>query len=95
MILYSDFNCLNERVTVDRRRIEEAFFQYALLKVIAWYPQHFSIGDLPLHAKTVHVLPSVVSTYHGAFMERYAGLCVCKPSTFTHNFNMDIGQQLF
>ncbi len=29
-----------ERQNVDRRRIEQAFFQYALLKVVAWYPDN-------------------------------------------------------
>ena len=64
---------LNERVKVDRRRIEEAFFQYALLRVTLWYPDQLSMSTLPLHNKTMEILPRIVSVYHGAFMKRHAG----------------------
>ena len=64
---------LNERVKVDRRRIEEAFFQYAMLQVASWYPDKLSLSTMPLHAKTMEILPQIVSVYHGAFMRRHAG----------------------
>ena len=48
---------LNERVKVDRCRIEEAFFQYALLRVTLWYPDQLSMSTLPLHNKTMEILP--------------------------------------
>ena len=64
---------VNERVKVDRRRIEEAFFQYALLRVTLLYPDYFSVSTLPLHNKTIEILPKIVSVYHGAFMKRHAG----------------------
>lgn len=44
---------LNERVKVDRSRIEEAFFPYALLMVASWYPNQLSPTTLSLHAKTI------------------------------------------
>ena len=49
---------LNQRVKVDRRRIEEAFLQYALLRVASWYPEKLSLSCLPLHTKTIEILPT-------------------------------------
>ncbi len=65
-----------ERQNVDRRRIEQVFFQYALLKVVAWYPDMFSLSTMSLHWKTTETLPQVVSVYHGAFMKKYAGALI-------------------
>ena len=74
MIAFSEgHDILNERAKFDRRRIEEAFFQYALLRVTSWYPDQLSLSSLPLHNKTTEILPSTVSVYHGAFMKRHAG----------------------
>ena len=34
------------------RRLEDAHFQYAILKVALWYPSSFNLTDLPLHGPT-------------------------------------------
>ena len=80
-VLYNVLNCffythnsemlsLNERQKLDRRRAEDAFFQYAIL---TWYPDYFNIQDLPLHASTMKTVTKFTEKYHEAFMDRYSG----------------------
>jgi hypothetical protein len=46
---------LQERQRLDRR-IEDAYYQYAALRVASWYPDTFPLSDLPLHAATNETL---------------------------------------
>lgn len=64
---------LHQRQKIDRRRIEDAFFQYAVLKAASWYPLHFDLEHLPLHAATPNTVAHFVEKYHGAFMNLYSG----------------------
>lgn len=64
---------LNERHKVDRRRVEDAFFQYTLLKAASWHPAYFDISHLPLHAKSLDTISEFSTVYHAAFMEKYSG----------------------
>ena len=66
-------NFLDERQRVDRRRVEDAFFQFALLKAASWYPSIFNISKLPLHAKALETISNFTTVYHGAFMAKYSG----------------------
>ena len=59
---------------MDRRRLENAHFQYAILQVASWYPQHLDITTLALHGSTKDTLLSVVAKYHGVFMAQYASI---------------------
>jgi len=63
---------LVERQQLDRRRLEDGHFQYAILKVAGWYPKLLDISELPLHSALQETLPKVVAVYHGAFMDKYA-----------------------
>lgn len=71
LLLYREESLLTERQRVDRRRMEDAFFQYALLRATSWYPQ-FSVSALPLHSYVESTLSKFTCAYHGAFMEKYA-----------------------
>ena len=57
---------------MDRRRLEDAHFQFAILQAASWYPEHMDINNLALHGDTKTTLKHVVSKYHGAFMAQYA-----------------------
>lgn len=46
---------------VDHRRIEDAFFQYAALRVASWYPEHFKLCALQLHAMTTMTIGNMIS----------------------------------
>lgn len=58
---------------MDRRRLQEAFFQYALLKVASWYPKHIALEKLILHDGLSDTLLKVTPLFHNAFTEKYAG----------------------
>ena len=58
---------------LDRRRLEDAHFQYAILKVASWYPSSFKLTDLPLHGATRETLLQMSDSYYGAFMKKYSG----------------------
>ena len=58
---------------MDRRRLQVAFFQYALLKVAAWYPNHVSINCLHLHEGLSETLMNMTPQFHKAFMDHYSG----------------------
>ena len=55
---------------MDRRRLKEAHFQFAILQTASWYPRHIRIDNLALHGSTKNMLD--VSIYHGVFMAQYA-----------------------
>ena len=61
------------RYSLDRRRVEDAYYQYALLHICSWYPSIIRIGDLPMHSNTADSIQSIVNLYHEAFMKKYFG----------------------
>lgn len=60
------------RFRLDRRRVEEAHFQFAILQVASWYPRVLNVKELCLHADTQDTLSSVVPVYHAQFLTSYA-----------------------
>ena len=58
---------------MDRRRLDEAHFQYAILRVALWYPSVLKLLDLPLHSSTPETLLHVTDLYQGVFMNQYSG----------------------
>ena len=58
---------------MDRRRLQEAFFQYALLRVASWYPKHIVLEQLWLHDDLPKTLLNITPIFHKAFTEEYAG----------------------
>ena len=71
--MHRSSNKLTQRLLLDRRRLEEAHFQYALLMVASWYPDHFKLSDLHLHGATQDTLLYVTGVYHRVFMKKYSG----------------------
>jgi len=69
----SELAALNERQKVDRRRIEDAVFQYALLEVTSWYDCLSDLSNKPMHVLTTATIFDSITVYHGAFMKRYSG----------------------
>ncbi len=55
-----------------RQPVEDAFFQYAVLRAALWYPHHVDISNLPLRGDAVDTISRLTTVYHGAFMEKYA-----------------------
>ena len=70
--LYS--NDLESRQCMDRRRLEDAFFQYALLRVAVWYPSQVCIQQLQLHDGLSKTLLEITPLFHKAFIQEYAGM---------------------
>lgn len=58
---------------MDRRRLEAAFLQYALLRVAARYPAYICISKLHLHDGLSETLLKVTPVFHHAFTQRNAG----------------------
>jgi hypothetical protein len=58
---------------MDRRRLEEAYLQYALLKVSGWYSAHLSIEMLHLHDGLSETLLQATPSFHKAFLQKYSG----------------------
>ena len=63
---------LLERKKLDWRRLETAHFQFNLLQIAVWYPEHIDINKLSLHLSLDAMLIGVIEVYHGAFMKKYA-----------------------
>ena len=61
---------------LDRRRIEDAFFQFAVLEVVQWYPGEFDTSKLQLHHNATSTIYNVTAIYHGLFMKKWAGTVV-------------------
>ena len=58
------------RRLLDRRRLEDAHFQYAILRVAAWY--NLKLTDLPLHGATTDTLLRISSIFYKLFMTKYS-----------------------
>ena len=67
------YSILAQRLLLDRRRLEDAHFQYAVLNVVLWYPSTFKLCDLPLHGGTQETLLRLSDSYFEAFMKKYSG----------------------
>ena len=65
-------NSLDSRQQLDRRRLEEAFMQYALLRVASWYPSSVNIEQLYLHDGLSQTLLKTTPLFHSAFIQTYA-----------------------
>ena len=62
---------LNEREYLDRRSLENAYFQFAILKVASWYDR--KLVDIPLHGYTKRTLIKICNIHYEAFMNRHSG----------------------
>jgi len=69
----SELVALNERQMIDRRRVEDAVFQYALLQVTCWYDCLSDLSNKPMHVQATATIFDSTVLYHGAFMKRYSG----------------------
>ena len=67
------YSILAQRLLLDRRRLEDAHFQYAVLNIVLWYPSTFKLCDLPLHGGTQETLLQLSESYFEAFMQNYSG----------------------
>lgn len=65
-------NSLESRQQLDRRWLEEAFMQYALLRVDSWYPLSVNIEQLHLHDGLSQTLLKTTPMFHNAFIKNYA-----------------------
>ena len=71
----SEVHLLMERQKVDCRRIEDAFFQYAVLITQAKYSEQFELSELPMHHDTSNTLITFTAKFHEDFMKRHSGMC--------------------
>ena len=62
-----------ERKCLDRRKFEDGHVRFAVLQVIAWYKDQFSLNDTPLLASVNETLKSVTSKYFSSFTQTYSG----------------------
>ena len=60
---------------MDRRRLEEAFLQYALLKASDWYPKDLCAGDLFLHERFSPTMIAVTPKLLNAFINFLVMVC--------------------
>jgi len=65
---------LKERITLDRRRLEDAHMIYAVLNVMAWYPESFGPETRKLKPTNFNeVLSHITPIFHECFSEKYTG----------------------
>jgi len=70
--MHSDHELVS-RQKLDRRRLEEAYIQYAVLKVCQWYPS-IQLKDESFHEGTSSLLSHrVAPEFHTSFVTKYAG----------------------
>jgi len=66
---------LKNRVTLDRRRLEDAHMIWAVLTVMEWYPENF--GPEAMMLRPAHFndsLSQITLRFHKSFSEKYAGM---------------------
>ena len=72
VIIILSSNSLESRQQLDRRRLEVAFMQYALLQVTSWYPSIVSLEQLHLHEGLSQTLLKTTPLFHSAIIQTYA-----------------------
>jgi len=66
---------LKDRITLDRRRLEDVHMIYAVLNVMAWYPEHFKVETNMLKPTNFNeVLSHITPIFHGCFSQKYTGI---------------------
>ena len=70
---FCSYHSLQDRLLLDRRRLEYAHFLFAALKVCRWYqpelqPLQLQLGELD------KMMLELVPFYHSAFSKKYAGM---------------------
>lgn len=63
---------LRTRHKLDRRRLEDAHLKYALLLIVADYPDVFNKLDMMVSSNIQETLQSITSKYYCGFQNRYA-----------------------
>jgi hypothetical protein len=72
--LYKSDSVPSNRNAMDRRRLEMAHLEYAVLYVCSWYPDDFQKSKLPFKPGSIDdTIDSVCCIYHTAFSSKYAG----------------------
>ena len=69
----SSYHVLQDRLLLDRRRLECAHLLFAALKVCRWYLQELPILQFEL-GELDKVLLDLVPSYHSVFCNHYAGM---------------------
>lgn len=64
---------LGEREQLDRRRLEHAHLQYALLQMIHFFPQSFSLKEISFR-NFDETVTKLAPALHEAFTAHYAGI---------------------
>ena len=75
-MVYFHSNDLEARQRMERRRLEEAFLQYALLNVASWYPTQVHREELQLHDGLSESLLHITPLFHDAFITKYSGMYI-------------------
>ena len=65
---------LESRQRMDRRRLEAAFLQYALLRVSKWYPTQINVQKLHLHEGLSETLLKDTPLFHVALIRKNAAM---------------------
>ena len=80
------------RQRMERRRLEEAFLQYALLNVSSWYPSEVVRDDLHLHQGLSESLLRITPLFHDAFIAKHSGNVIQDfPENYLHLFALASG----
>ena len=70
---------LKDRITLDRRRLEDAHMIYAVLRVLSWYPAKFGPEQKVFRPSCFNkILRHITPKFHQCFSERHAGTAVCQ-----------------
>ena len=63
----------HNRIALDRRRLEMAHLQYALLQVCGWYPDQLHISKIAITPGDFDAtITYVAEVYYSLFAEKYA-----------------------
>ena len=64
---------IENRASLDRRRLEDAHIKFAVLQIMMWYSKSMSSKDFPLMSDMNSVLQTFTSKYYEIFTAQYAG----------------------
>lgn len=78
MKLILPFISIAARQLLDRRRLELAFYQYAVLRFVDFYPDILALSELPLHSETlIKITPILSRSFTAKFLSKSLPVYTC------------------
>lgn len=83
--VYNSETALTKRLKMDKRRLEDAHFCFAMLNIVQWYSDDLDITEIIFSSDMSKTLLQFTPIFQKLFYSKYSGnsyICVIKPARY-------------